>query len=291
MADSGGQNLEKIPVGGRGKEPGRFLLHYCVAVSTDNEMFVNEVSNRRINVYSMSNGALIRIFATVVPGGNERIVPFSVAVGVDPQYLWVFGSSQYFYKGGERVIQYSRYGHPIKTFNVSVKNRHLFPNLAIAIDVRNNNIIVGDRDTIWVLDQNGHIYRSFKGLATTRERRDGIGGITLDKEGNILFTDLYESVKVYNYSGDKIFEFGTRGNGTGQLSKPAGLCLHNLGHIIVANYLNDRVDMFTRSGEFVRTVANVERPWGVAMGPGGQLVVTSRTTHKVFMFAREEVLP
>ncbi|KAI8491930.1 hypothetical protein Bbelb_303030 [Branchiostoma belcheri] len=98
------------------------------------------------------------------------------------------------------------------------------------------------------------------------------------------------SVK-YNPSGVKIFEFGTYGRGEGQLNSPKGIYLDTSGHIIVANYLNHRVDMFTSQGEFVRTIASIKFPWAVAMGPCGELVVTGPFAYTVTIFPRHMVLP
>ncbi|KAI8517684.1 hypothetical protein Bbelb_037010 [Branchiostoma belcheri] len=100
----------------------------------------------------------------------------------------------------------------------------------------------------------------------------GISGVTSDKEGNVLLTDWNNSVYKYNASGVKIFEFGTKGDREGQLNYPLGICLDTSGRIIVANYGNNRVDMFTSQGEFVRTIADIKHPFAVAMGPCGELV-------------------
>ncbi|KAI8479095.1 hypothetical protein Bbelb_431600 [Branchiostoma belcheri] len=105
----------------------------------------------------------------------------------------------------------------------------------------------------------------------------GISGVTSDKEGNVLLTD--RTIKKFNPSGVKIFEFGTR------------ICLDTSGRIIVANSYNDRVDMFTSQGKFVRTIAYIKFPRAVAMGPCGVLVVTTPFTHTVTIFLLQMMLP
>ncbi|XP_078661466.1 E3 ubiquitin-protein ligase TRIM32-like [Branchiostoma floridae x Branchiostoma belcheri] len=273
---------EKITFGGWGTQPGKFRSNSGVAVSADNEIFVTDRDNKRVQVFSIK-GTFLRLFQTVLPGESTRMCPLSVAIGVGPGYLWVLGKSSRSNEG--HVAQYSTNGQPIKKFDVSLKS--VYP--VIAMDVRNNKIIVGDGDTIMMFDPNGSRLWSSK---VPRVR--GIGGVTSDKEGNVLLTDRYKTIQKYNPSGVKIFEFGTYGKGKGQRNSPVGICLDTSGRIIVAmesSYHPHRVDMFTSQGEFVRTIADIKLPWAVAMGPCGELVVTSKSVHTVTIIPRHLVVP
>ncbi|KAI8517682.1 hypothetical protein Bbelb_036990 [Branchiostoma belcheri] len=254
---------EKITFGGEGKGKGKFQSISGVAVSADNEIFVIDGMSQRVQVFSI-NGAFLRLFPTVLPGESKTMYPRGVALDMAPGYLWVLGKSS---RPNERhVVQYSKNGQPIKKFDESLKGYFR----VIAMDVRNNKVIVGDTNTIMMFHSNG------SRLWSSEVPREGrISAVTSDKEGNVLLTDWNNSVYKYNASGVKIFEFGTKGDREGQLNSPLGICLDTSGHIIVANFGNHRVDMFTSQGEFVRTIANI-LPFEVAMGPCGELVVTSR---------------
>ncbi|KAI8502746.1 hypothetical protein Bbelb_194480 [Branchiostoma belcheri] len=50
-------------------------------------------------------------------------------------------------------------------------------------------------------------------------------------------------------------------------------------------------DMFTYRGKFVRTVVNIPNPWGIALGPEGQLVVANTKDNTVTIFPRDLVFP
>ncbi|KAI8483810.1 hypothetical protein Bbelb_384680 [Branchiostoma belcheri] len=267
---------ERITFGGEGEEPGKFRENKGTAVSADNEIFVTDALNNRVHVFSI-DGTFLRLFPTVVPGESTRMLePHGVASDVESGYLWVLGKSSRSNEG--HVVQYSKNGQPIKKFDVSLKS--FYP--VIAMDVRNNKVIVGDQTTITMFDPNGSRLWS-------SEVRTGYGifGVTSDKEGNVLLTDGRKTIQKYNPSGVKIFEFGTSRKG----NSPRGICLDTSGHIIVANYLKDRVDMFTSQGEFVRTIADIKFPEAVAMGPCGELVVTSPYKNTVSIFPRHMVLP
>ncbi|KAI8500820.1 hypothetical protein Bbelb_216380 [Branchiostoma belcheri] len=263
---------ERITFGGKGREPGKFLRNMGTAVSADNEIFVADQLNDRVQVFSM-NGRYLRLFPTVVPGESTRMRPYGVASDVKSGYLWVLVKSSL---SNGHVVQYSKNGQPIKKFDVRFKG--YFP--VIAMDVRNNKVIVGDKTTIMMFDPNGSRLWSSE-VPTVQE----ISGVTSDKEGNVLLTDWNQRVYKYNPSGVKIFEFGTWGDSL------RGICLDTSGRIIVASFYNHRVDMFTSQGEFVRTIADIRQPWGVAMGPCGELVVTSPFTSTVTIFPRHMVLP
>ncbi|XP_019638751.1 PREDICTED: tripartite motif-containing protein 3-like [Branchiostoma belcheri] len=267
---------ERISFGGYGAEPGKFQGNFGVAVSADSEIFVTDQFNKRVQVFNMK-GTFLRLFPTVVPGERKTMRPCSVSIDVGPGYLWVLGR----YKEAH-VVKYSKNGQPIKKFDFI--NKSVYP--VIAMDVRNSKVIVGDGQRIVMFDPNGsRLWSSEVRLGY------GIGGITSDKEGNVMLTDRRKTIQKYIPSGVKIFEFGTSGKGKGQLNSPRGICLDTSGHIIVASYLKDRVDMFTSQGEFVRTIADIKFPEAVAMGPCGELVVTSPYTNTVSIFPRHMVLP
>ncbi|XP_019632295.1 PREDICTED: E3 ubiquitin-protein ligase TRIM71-like [Branchiostoma belcheri] len=279
MAKGGDVKQEKITFGGMGKEPGKFLGNKGTAVSADNEIFVTDQPTKRVQVFSIK-GTFLRLFPTVVPGESTRMYPHDVALDVESGYLWVLGKSSRSNDG--HVVQYSKNGQPIKKFDVSLKGY----SPVIATDVRNNKVIVGDKTTIMMFDPNGS--RIWSSKVPTEE---AIRGVTSDKEGNVLLTDWNKSVYKYNTSGVniRVFQFSTRG--MGQRNSLRGICLDTSGHIIVASFHNHRVDMFTSQGEFVRTIADIIQPWGVAMGPCGELVVTSPYTNTVTIFPRHMVLP
>ncbi|KAI8493409.1 DTW domain-containing protein 2 [Branchiostoma belcheri] len=220
---------EMITFGGHGKEPGKFLIGgygaFEVAVSADNEIFVTDRDNKRVQVFSM-NGTYRRLFPTVVPVENMKMFPVSVALDVGPGYLWVLGKRRLYYSEGH-VVQYSKNGQPIKKFDVSLRSAFYH---VIAMDVRNNKVIVGDGPRITMFDPNGSRFWS-----SNVRTAFGFGGVISDKEGNILLTDGQETVLKYNQSRVKIFEFGTDGKAKGQLKSPKGICLDSSGHIILAN--------------------------------------------------------
>ncbi|KAI8513626.1 hypothetical protein Bbelb_079500 [Branchiostoma belcheri] len=246
--ESGDRTLEKITFPGKGQKP-QILYGLGLAVSADYEIFVTDYTVKKVHVFSI-NGTHLRTFPTVLPGDNGTVYiqPSGVAIAVQPGYLWVVGQKNgNAYKGYIYVVRYSRNGRPVKVFKVRVVEAWF--HAVIAVDVCNN-----------------------KSSFNTTEQV-AIGGITSGSEGNILITlTNAKTVMVYNHSGDKLFEFGSNGTRDTNRREFTGICLDTLGRIIVVNHKDERIDMFASRGKFVRTIAHIKTPWGIAMGPGGELV-------------------
>eukprot|EP00058_Branchiostoma_floridae_P012637 XP_002598125.1 hypothetical protein BRAFLDRAFT_85657 [Branchiostoma floridae] len=276
--------LEPITFGGFGTdERGQFYDNLGVTVSADNEIFVADRFNNRFQVFSI-NGTYLRNFPTVVPGRDKMMWPKTVAFDVEPDYLWVAGVEARVV----RVVQYHKGGLPIKTFEFRF-NVHYRPCPKIAIDVRNNKVILGEGDTIRIFQPNGSLVRSFQVLTGRPTYSFPVRGVASDCKGNVLLADS-DGVKVYNHFGDKILEsVGTYGRYRD--NRIISLVVDPLGRIIVANTRDNRVDMFTSRGELVRTVANIKNPSCIAIGPGGHLVVSNTIDSTVTIFPRHVLFP
>ncbi|XP_078603314.1 E3 ubiquitin-protein ligase TRIM32-like [Branchiostoma floridae x Branchiostoma japonicum] len=279
--ESDGRVLMKpITFGGKGKSPGKFQYPNAVAVSAENEIYVLDVDNRRIQVFN-KNGVFLRLFKTVyeVPGKEKQTIhPYDVAIDANG-FVWVVGDI----RDELQVVQYSQIGQQMST--VDPKSTTSFP--AIAVNVLNGNIaVVTKGNTIFVFLPDGSVYNRFQLVGGV-----DVSFVTFNNEGNILFTDaMRNTVHEYTRDGDKLFQFGSKGRGEGQLRSPARICTDSSGNIFVSNMRNKRFDMFTSRGEFVRTVFSTKSPVGLACGPDGQLVVTDARSHSVTIIPRQLVL-
>ncbi|XP_078665783.1 uncharacterized protein LOC144908127 [Branchiostoma floridae x Branchiostoma belcheri] len=265
----------KITYGGRGSEPGKFQYPRGVVVSSSNEIFVTDTDNRRVQVHT-TEGVYLRHFPTVVPGTEDKdMAPEDVSMDGNGT-LWVVGEGE----SAGHVVQYSTDGTAMTQFHL----QKIGPYRGIAVDMRNNHILVtdADRGKVEVFRPDGSLVRRF-GHPQGEMRRPKY--ITVDGEGNILVSDwASNSVYLYDESGKFLLKFGGPGSGEGQLRYPRGICTDNSGHIIVADQGNQRVQMFTRHGEYVLSIETGFKPHGVAVGPEGQLVVTELDNHSVTIF-------
>eukprot|EP00058_Branchiostoma_floridae_P023276 XP_002608766.1 hypothetical protein BRAFLDRAFT_73992 [Branchiostoma floridae] len=250
--------------------------HRGVAVSADNEIFVTDFQKRRVHVYNMS-GAYRRFFRTIVPGvAVRKMQPSDVAVDGEG-HLWVVGKRKNI-NVKAHVVQYRRNGQPLFTFDVNFVS----VNPGIAFDATNHKVIVSSMRGVLIYQSNGSLHLRFE-----ERRKFPVSYVTTDSEGNI-FVSTPGEIQVYNRYGARLFTFRTLGL-EGRSGIPRGICLDTLGRIIVTKVLPARVDMYTSRGGFVRTIANITNPAGVAMGPDGQLVVANAQLRTVTIFPRQLV--
>eukprot|EP00058_Branchiostoma_floridae_P004039 XP_002589527.1 hypothetical protein BRAFLDRAFT_107773 [Branchiostoma floridae] len=244
-----------------------------VAVSKYNEIFVANLRNKRIQVCSI-NGTFLRFFPTVVPAVNQGEVMNPMDVAIDGNgNAWVVGTLIVSKRDRGFVVKYDREGLPELKSAYSLENKLHAGTVGVAYDAANNKVIVAADNDIYILSSYSSYDRTFQAM-------DFVLWVTSDSEGRIITTDPY-SVQVYSHKGRPLSNFETFLQG--------GVCTDSLGRIIVADTNNNRVDMFTRRGKFVRTVVKVKQPLGIAVGPDGQLVVTRTNNKTVTIFPRHTV--
>ncbi len=99
-----------------------------------------------------------------------------------------------------------------------------------------------------------------------------------------------------NYSsvGTQIFEFGTEGEGDGQLCRPWGVACSRDGLILVANRSNNRIEVFTKDGRFHHRFGSTgkgpgqfDRPASVCCDGRDRVIVADKDNHRIQVTATQ----
>ncbi|XP_019613514.1 PREDICTED: tripartite motif-containing protein 3-like [Branchiostoma belcheri] len=272
----GGRQPQKVTFGGYGSGTGQFMGPWGVAVSDEGEVFVADWGNQRIQVFALQ-GTFVPLFPTVVSAGQE-MQPTDMAMDGKGN-LWVVGWTD----SAHFAVQYNKQGRVLRKFDLQKTGW----DRGVAVDTRRNHILITQTTGDW---GNTHgevlVFRPDGTLVGTVGQQQGMRFsryITVDKEGNILVSDINNAcVYVYNEDGQFLFQFGGLGSDEGQLKDPRGICTDRAGNIIVADTGNSRVEMFDKTGKFLKHITtDMERPCAVAMATQGQLVVTDDEDHSV----------
>ncbi|XP_078661216.1 uncharacterized protein LOC144905421 [Branchiostoma floridae x Branchiostoma belcheri] len=258
--------VRKVSFGGSGSGRGEFNCPLGVAVSHDNEVYIADYWNSRIQVFTM-DGVYIREFTTTLPGGTgEKLKPEDVAVDRNDN-LWVVGD--------EHVVQYSREGTCLATIDLPyVKYLR-----GITVSMATEQVIVTEYDDqkgrLRVFNQDGSEVGTY-GSGHRSPEPWWPRYVTVDGEGNILVTDVINHcVHVLDREGNFKFAFGSEGSDESQLKHPQGICVDGKGNIIVADKGNGCVKMFDSQGRFLCDIGSgMKKPQAVTVSPGGDVVVT-----------------
>ena len=153
-----------------------------------------------------------------------------------------------------------------------------------------HGLSVDDHDNIWVTDV--ALQQVFKFnpdgrlLMTLGER--GVAGaddshfnrptaVAVLPDGSFYVADGYINTRVIKFSpsGRFLFQWGRPGSGPGEFSTPHAIAVDKAGLVYVADRENDRVQVFSDKGRFIRQIRSPEigRPYGLAMLPNDRMVV------------------
>ncbi|KAI8482298.1 hypothetical protein Bbelb_399890 [Branchiostoma belcheri] len=272
--------VRKVRFGGGGSGRGEFRYPYGVAVSQDNEVYIADLLNTRIQVFTM-DGVYIREFTTTLPGETgEEFKPHDVAVDRNDN-LWVVGD--------DHVQQYSREGTCL--VKIDLPHVKLFSLRGIAVDMTTEQVIVteydGQNGRLLVFNQDGSEVGSYdSGYRSPDHWRPRF--VTADGKGNILVTDVNNhSVHVLDREGNFKFKFGSEGSDKSQLKTPQGICVDGMGNIIVADSGNGCMKVFDSQGRFLCDIGSgMMVPYGVTVSPGGDVVMTDYLSNTVSVWTQ-----
>ena len=159
---------------------------------------------------------------------------------------------------------------------------------------------VGGRCNGVAVHENGTVYASYYGANTIKvfkpngeETQIGSSrgqlyfprGIALI--GDTIYVVGYgnDTVKVYSTDGRFIGGFGS----TGQLElyHPYGICTDRKGRVLVADYGNHRIQIFTSQGVFIKSIRCSTQPWDVAVDPEGNIQAALYSNNHIAVYSED----
>ncbi|XP_066289357.1 tripartite motif-containing protein 3-like isoform X1 [Branchiostoma lanceolatum] len=243
-----------------------------VAVSPDSKIWVADQTKALLQVYNMEGIYLGQFSPDAKVYPSKR--PHGVSIDKDG-HLWVLMIG--YPASPDSVVQVRRDGHLKANFDLPGVPRGALRGMAV--DLSNYHVFVtrsdGYRGGMQAFNPDGKLLWD----VGPHQRMKSPMNVAVNGEGNIFVSDFSTHV-IYKY--DKTGQYVSKFGG-GRLDHPRGICVDNSGHILVADSLHQRVVMYTDRGRYIHHITvRVEYPKGVAVGPGGQLVVVNKNTITVF---------
>jgi streptogramin lyase len=178
----------------------------------------------------------------------------------------------------DRVYGFNRGDHPVIVFD---RNGEYLKSWGDGMFAFPHAIRVDAEDNIWIVDRNNCQVFKFTAqgkllmtLGTKGYRSDTGAGeviygykvlthpggpfnlptdVCIDASGDIFVSDGYANCRVHRFSpdGTLLYSWGLPGSGPGEFRLPHGIWIDRRGRVLIADRENDRVQVFTRKGEFI----------------------------------------
>lgn len=193
----------------------------------------------------------------------------------------------------DRVYVFTRSAHPVIVFD---RDGRFLGSWGEGTIRRAHGLTVTPDDMIWLTDEGDHTARKYtrdgrllQTLGTPGRPSDtgyaGAGGpgclltirrgagpfhrptkVAVAPSGDLYITDGYGNARVHRFSaaGALLQSWGEPGEGPGQFMLPHGLFVHPDGRIFVCDRENNRVQIFSSTGEFLTAWTGLLRPAGIA---------------------------
>ena len=186
------------------------------------------------------------------------------------------------------VFVFTRSPHPVIVFD---RDGHFLGSWGEGIFSRAHGITITVGDVVWCTDDKDHTVRKFSSdgrllqtLGTPGQPSDtgyrtaaganalltikrGAGPfnrptrLAMAPSGELYVSDGYGNARVHRFTGDGqlIQSWGEPGNAPGQFNLPHSVWVHTDGRVFVCDRENDRVQIFSPSGEFLDAWNDIPR--------------------------------
>ncbi len=179
---------------------------------------------------------------------------------------------------------------PLKITTVHPRDYRGFP----IRDCTYKNVGGQSRDVaVHATDYSNHTIKVFKPDGTESQigSSDNNGGqfsrpwgITLIDDTIYIVSHSDHTIAMYLINGRFIGSFGGNGTDNGQLSNPRGICTDGKGRLLVADYGNKRIQVFTSQGNFINSIPCSTGPFHVAVDRVGNIHIPISDNHHIAVY-------
>lgn len=293
---------------GQFKQPHGMRFDYNDPGITDDELFIVNTNNKRIDVFRYNSATgfvdtFDRSFgcakATGQPGcvfaGDLR----GLAIDQDNDWVYIVDAR------GNRIHKYTTSGTFLQTFGKTAADFGN-PGPGEFTDGGREITVAGDGN-VWVGDMPNFRAQVFSPTGTQLFSLpqpaqlppdggfNGPRGVAVDGDGNVFVTDTYnQRIQKFDPAGEFVTKWGLRGRSPYSFNYPRLLAVDpNDGSVVIADTDNHQIKKYTNDGDFVwgvgssgTTLGKFKNPHGIDVGPDGRIYVAdSRNCRVVVMNA------
>lgn len=294
------QTYNATNFGTSGSATNQFNMPYGVFAAPDGKIYVAELDNNRISVWTQSgnNFGNYTTFGTLGSGINQFTNPIAITVAADGKIYVADHNNhriQVLTQSGTNIGFYATFG----SGGAGTNQLNKPIGVSIAAD---GKIYVSDQNNnrIQVLTQSGTnigYYASFGTQGSGTNQLNSPMGLNVTPDGKIYLADYYNSrIQVLTQSGTNIGFYatygGTQGNGPNQINGPTGVSVDSEGKIYAVSQIGNRILILTQSGINIGNYASLGgalgsgikqfyNPFGVSLSPDGKIYVADLNNQRI----------
>ena len=249
--------------GSRGKGPGEFNGPSHIAVSeTTGNIAVADYDNKRVQLFDSK----LKYLTTIGDNGPraKRIKkPYSVAFTASGDVIVIHKEA---FKPSEMFL-FTEHGQFIKHIS-----QHLIDLLRVSVRTDGDMIVTnfGDK-SVKVLSPDGtELLQSFSAPDCDASPLFAV------HHQDMFFVSYVRAhcVKVFSKEGVFLYDIGSEGFGDGQLNHPDGLAIDKFNNLIVCDWGNSRLQVFSLDGKFLNSATEgMDSPRSLAVTKDGNVLV------------------
>ncbi|MCB1670012.1 MAG: 6-bladed beta-propeller [Gammaproteobacteria bacterium] len=113
------------------------------------------------------------------------------------------------------------------------------------------------------------------GVGREGESFQGPTDVTWDSDGNFYVADGIRNARIAKYdpNGKWVMNWGSYGSGQGQFNVVHGIAIDRNDNLYVADYNNERIEVFDTMGNFKRQLTGFGHPMAICITPGPNQVM------------------
>ena len=234
LIDYKGKFIEKV--GREGRSGGQFKEPSAVAVDLSGHIYVTERDNPRVQKFT-ATGKYITKFGQKTLRGSQLSDPVAIAIAPNGQIAvsdWDKNQIFFFSNGG-------------KVVNVIGKeNGFLKLPAGIAFN-KQGHLLISDRGShcVWEVTVGGDLVRKIGGSHGSSPGQINFPyGVVVSDDYIIVSESGNSRISIFSLTGDFIRCFGELGTEPGKFDHPRHLCLNSRRQLIVADEMNQRLQIF-----------------------------------------------
>ncbi|XP_066292881.1 tripartite motif-containing protein 2-like [Branchiostoma lanceolatum] len=258
---SGSPKLLKT-VGEFGRGDGQFYHPTSLAVTADGDIVVTDHYNSRLQFLDKDGTFKKKV--------NLKFNPECVAVLPNGELL-VTGD-------GHRIHVLDIQGRESRVIRVTGAVEKGLSTLGIAVDDLGRFIVTFEYQ-VFVLSPSGDVILKFGDKGQGQQQMGSFLRVAVNSSNQIIISDFHKhNLKICDPAGRHLFTCGSLGSGPGQLIYPYCVITDSEDNIVVADFVNQRVSLFSRDCTFIRHVLTREEhglnyPMGLTLTHDGHMAV------------------